>query len=550
MKVQENSTPLISLLSVLTLGACYSGQSVTASSASASSGMIETTDATNHENASDTQETEGPPSQEFLINDWICEQLPALDVEDPQDPQEIDCAIEPDLCLPEDDKCVYTTYHGVEHLHEFSLYGPNNDVWVSQIVRGQDAQHGLITPIAIPQSPRTFSVSLENINGSPVGVMEEPTLSSYRSALKGILDQEVNGATPANISLKISQLYSKSSLQKELSMDLSWPGGSFFAEMFDANFEEQTVFMADLAQSYYSVTFDAEGMPADYLSPDLTVDDVKNYFPPGSSPLIINRLNYGRRAIVALKSTASSSEMKAAIGATFDYVVSGGLEVDIHHQQVLNSASIDAFILGDGGQQAILAISGFEGFLQFIAEGGNYTNENPGAPISFGFTNLKNQGQQFALTTDFAEAHCDDEVKLRITGTEFAVLDDAEGSGQSEFKWSGVVKSDGLPNCTLISQPDIYKLKSVFQKFYDPPGECIYTFPTDEPFSVTVEHWAGEFHNNGSLEVEDTKSIKYTFDPEGGTLSPTPGNYVIETYNPGDGTPLRTRMRGSVTVVE
>ena len=77
---------------------------------------------------------------------------------------------------------------------------PKSDViFPGAIVKGESITTGEYIPIITDRSPINISVSLQNISGNPSRTVENPSLSSVRTAINEIMWSDVTGATPANI---------------------------------------------------------------------------------------------------------------------------------------------------------------------------------------------------------------------------------------------------------------------------------------------------------------------------------------------------------------
>ena len=75
--------------------------------------------------------------------------------------------------------CTYQKFTETAHLSDFVALQPNSaTLWPGAVVRGDDARAGMLTPISAPLSDVTFSLSLENLAGSPVGQMRPRAFTS------------------------------------------------------------------------------------------------------------------------------------------------------------------------------------------------------------------------------------------------------------------------------------------------------------------------------------------------------------------------------------
>lgn len=352
------------------------------------------------------------------LNEWL-EQQPKLDVPDASAKKEIDCA---DVCPPSgqegDQFCTYKRFTETAQFDEFVALQPNSaTLWPGSVVRGRDAAEGLLTPLGAPLAPVTFSVSLESIAGSPVGHMDDPSLSAFREAQDAILAAGVDGATPAALDFQVTQVNSESQIAVALGAGVDWPGGGAVKASFDfSSSTKKTKILVNFTQAYYTVDVDTPAQPADFFVDGTTPDDIDPLLDDGEPPLYVQSITYGRRVIFSIESDASADQVKAALEATYSGVVDVSANVSFEHKKVLEESTIKAFVLGGSGQDATGAINGFEGLVTYIQNGGNYSKDSPGAPIAYKLAYLDNAVAKLAFTTDYAERQCfDNQADLHVS---------------------------------------------------------------------------------------------------------------------------------------
>lgn len=313
--------------------------------------------------------------------------------------------------------CSYVHYSETAHAHDFVAFQPNSaTLWPGNVVRGDDAQEGILTPIGLDRAPMTFSVSLESLDGSPVGHMEQPALSAFREERNRILDQGTTGATPAQIAYDMQEVYSESQVAVSVGASVDWFSGSL-SSMFDfTNKQEATKILVDFTQAYYTIDIDAPGLPSDFFTDDVTVEQLENFVTDEGPPMYVQSITYGRRVLFAVESTYSESDVRFAFEAGFDaFFVGGGVEIETQHLDILSQSHISALVLGGAGGDAVKTVSGLPGLLEYLADGGDYSKDSPGAPIAYKLAYLDNSGVKLAFTTDYAERQCYDS-HVDVTG--------------------------------------------------------------------------------------------------------------------------------------
>lgn len=359
----------------------------------------------------ETTKTDKPATEtDDLTLDEYIRSLPDLALAAAQPKTEVECSS--GLCPVEgqegDSYCSYTSFAETGHFDKFIAFQPNSaTLWPGAVVRGKDAEQGVLSPIGVELAPVTFSLSLENIEGSPVGEMPEPSLSSFREERNRILSHDITGATPAALDFQVTEVNSESQLSLALGASVSWPGGADIAASFDfASQEKRTKLLVNFTQAYYTIDVDTHARPSDFFDPSVTVEDVEPWADAVSPPLYVQSITYGRRVIFSIETSEEASEVEAALLATYSTAVNVSVDVSAEQRRILEESSIRAFVIGGSGTDATGAIHGFEGLVEYIENGGDYSKDSPGAPIAFKLAYLDNAVTKFAFTSEYSERDC------------------------------------------------------------------------------------------------------------------------------------------------
>ena len=365
--------------------------------------------------------------------------LPKLEVAPAQPKTQIDCA----GACPADEQdgqyaCSYSRFTETAAFDKFVAFAPNSaTLWPGVVVRGKDAAQGVLTPIGVDLAPVTFSVSLENLGASPVGKMKGPSLSAFREQRNEILASGVTGATPAALDFEIVEISSESQLGVSIGADVNWPGGPDIAASFDFDSQSRkTKMLVNFTQAYYTVDVDTHNKPSDFFAPGTSIEELEPWFTDESPPVYVQSITYGRRVIFSVQTDYSASELQAALEASYSAAVaSGNVSVATQHKNVLAQSTIRAFVLGGSGDDATGAIQGVDGLMQYIRNGGSYSQDSPGAPIAYKLAYLDNAVTQLAFTSDYAERTCvQNRANVRFDLASFEHLGGADTGGQIELR--------------------------------------------------------------------------------------------------------------------
>jgi thiol-activated cytolysin len=385
----------------------------------------------------DGDERVGDGDQRVGDIDQYIESLEDLPVAEPQDKTEIPCADAcPDSTQEGDLFCTYRRFTETVRYDKFVAFQPNSaTLWPGAIVRGADAQEGVLTPVGVALAPVTFSVSLENIAGSPVGEMDEPSLSAFRDERNRILSADVTGATPAALDYQVIEVHSQSQIGVAIGGGLHWPGGEALSASFNFDSsDKKTKILVNFTQAYYTIDVDTPTHPSDFFDESVTVDDLEESVDDSSPPLYVQSITYGRRVIFSVETDETVDDIKAALEATYTGAISANASVSSTYQDMLSKSNIKAFVMGGSGGDATGVVNGFDGLVGYIKKGGDYTKDSPGAPIAYKLAYLDNVTAQMAFTTDYSERECvKNRAKLRVELTGLDHLGGGDVGGTLEL---------------------------------------------------------------------------------------------------------------------
>ncbi|NNC74813.1 MAG: hypothetical protein HKN93_04800, partial [Acidimicrobiia bacterium] len=309
-----------------------------------------------------------------------------------------------------DFSCTTTNYSETRQYDRIVAYAANSDsLWPGAILHGNSVYDGLFAQASFDREPLSISISLESLDGLGSRLLATPKLSTFRDAMGDILDSEVDGATAANIYAEIEQVHSERQLELALGASVKWLGGAAsIAGSFNfSNEKRKSRYLVKYIQAYYTVDVDPPGRPSDWFAPSVTVADLADQFGPGDPPVYVASITYGRMIAFTFESDYSADEL----GAALEFAYKGGVEVSgevsASSREVLDKSRITAHVLGGSGGEAAKSIDSFDGLMDFIRTGGNYSKDSPGAPIAYKLNYLaNNEPARLSFTDDYEVREC------------------------------------------------------------------------------------------------------------------------------------------------
>lgn len=320
--------------------------------------------------------------------------------------------------------CQKEVYTGNPGFNEMLFSRTNLDVlYPGALLNGQSVNDGSYTLCNLARAPMTLTVNLQSLSGNIFKTIEKPSYSSIQSSIHEILSQEIVGDAGAEMNWSIEKISNEAHLKVELGVNCELKNvfkvGSDL--QFGSGIKHQRV-IAQYAQKYYDIIIDQPTKPCDFLDiTNTSVDAVKNEM--GSrSPMYISSVSYGRYALFYFESLDLETNLKSEVEASLPILVDGG-NINVGAKRKLEAlmssgyVNCKAYILGGSGEDASQSLLNPDQFITFIQNGGKYSKDSPGKPISFTLRYLcNNKPVKIIKTTQYEEVTCSKASnKYRIT---------------------------------------------------------------------------------------------------------------------------------------
>jgi thiol-activated cytolysin len=290
--------------------------------------------------------------------------------------------------------------------NENILLNPISDIiYIGSIIKSETIDNGTYTPLLnVTRRPITISTSLQGVQGT-VSKTYVPSLSNQRTALNDILNQKITGDQPSEVSMEVNEVYSEDQMKLSIGTKFEYSKIASVSANFDwSEASQKTHIVAKFLQIYYTVDMD---IPNDGKLIDNDPSSFGQY-----APVYVSSCTYGRMGLFFLESSKSQKEVKAALSATYKAVVtSGSVDVSMENKKILNESTIKVYTNGGSGADAVTAISGYEGFVAFIKQGGKYSINSRGALLSYRLRSLKDHSvSRTVLTSTYNVRVCDETI--------------------------------------------------------------------------------------------------------------------------------------------
>lgn len=311
--------------------------------------------------------------------------------------------------------CTYDRHKGVELFDSLVSFDPNADaLWPGAVVQTKSLAQGILEPIGLPRRPGTitFGSALgDTAGGSLSKQLGSPSQATAQDAINHVL-KESTLHFPTKVNYRAEEAHSLTEAAAKAGLAVQWLQGSVRASFEGTWTDAKTTMIVNFTQSYYSVSFSPPASPEAVFDPSTRVEDAALYMGPGNAPAYVASVTYGRMLLVKIESSASASELKAALDVAFNAgVASGSVDAGFDHKKILRDANVSVFALGGDPALATEVMTNSEHRAEKIAayleNGAAFSATTPGVPVSYTVRQLaNNQLVRVASTLDYRVPSC------------------------------------------------------------------------------------------------------------------------------------------------
>lgn len=314
------------------------------------------------------------------------------------------------------------------------IQNPNDaNIFPGAMLYSEDIANGSYASYASGSdlNPINLTTTIAIVGGNPTITVIDPDLGTINTAINDLLINQTKGEMEVQASFEVSEINS----MEELTLKL---GAHFNSATFDAKLSadlnssnRKSIKMVKFVQKYYTVTMVQPKKPTDlFKNKQKAIEALQS----GKTPLYVNSITYGRVCYFFLESEQSTSEFKAHLEAEYHGTVTAGGQADIETKKDINSMKYSATIIGGSGANGILAVNGFEGFMQMLRDDGKLEKTALALPISYSCKFLADNKQAFVnLFSSYTKRTCQP-VKSDKIKCEFILREIKYVSGDADKK--------------------------------------------------------------------------------------------------------------------
>jgi hypothetical protein len=279
--------------------------------------------------------------------------------------------------------CTTKKYSITDGNSEFPLFNPNASViYPGSLLQGNTLSKASPSVIPVKRAGGTISIDVIDGNLQPAFTVDEVTKSKIAEAANNIISGST-GVVPANFNFTAEEVQSSEQLSIELGLNFETQFVQVESQFSFRKDKEYHRFIVKLNQSFYTLSFDIPASVKEIFAPEVTPEELSKYVGPGNPATFISDVTYGRVYYMLIESSASSTEIDAALNASFTTATAGGgVDVNVNSLKSLSDLQIKVVALG-GEAQSTFATIGETNIGTLVQMLGASTDIRTGVPISY-----------------------------------------------------------------------------------------------------------------------------------------------------------------------
>lgn len=434
-------------------------------------------------------------------------------------------------------RCNETSYSAREVRQLVNMVGSDGTVgkiYPGSIIQGGRFQAGEFVEVTIPKAGGRLFLTGLSLDGAVVGqeiTVPEYTAGQVDSAITAYLAGIGSGvqATTANFGLFIEETNSNEELYFHMGLDARFGLNQVETQL---NIEESrtgSLVTMQFTQIYYSVFINTPETMFSLFRDGADARDPEDQIGPDNPPLYVSRVDYGRQIFFRAESTASTKDVKAILQAAVQKTPFNSIQLEsgLSASEVMEKTKIDYVVRGGSAQIALQNAPDYEGVLNAIEEGAEWSLENPAALVGYELNYLADRRPAvMAFAADFVRKSCAldppnvavYEIRLdELFCTDCEPFGEIEG-GNAEFYGNGYIKTNQNPT----ERPYNLGIGSVpvndGSRPYPASRKHNFSFEGDGPRTITVRGSLTEDDNtNDDAFGQESRTINMqVFDNNGG----------------------------------
>lgn len=247
--------------------------------------------------------------------------------------------------------------------------------------------------VSVKRNPINISIDLPGMRSENTKEVKNPTYGNVKGAIDGLISDwsdkhSKTHSLPARIQYSESMVHSESQLSSALNINSGLINNGLGIDFESISNGDKKTMVAAYKQIFYTVSAERPHNPSDLFDGSVTFRDlerrgVSNERPP----VMVSNVSYGRTIYVKLETTSKSDDVEVAFKTLLN---DDNENAKRKYEDILEESSFTAIVLGgDPREHNKVVTTDFEEIRDIIKNNAEFSLRNPGYPISYTSTFLK-----------------------------------------------------------------------------------------------------------------------------------------------------------------
>jgi hypothetical protein len=251
--------------------------------------------------------------------------------------------------------CLTTTFSMKSTPEKIVMFSPDRELlWPGALIQGKSHRDGVGSLLGLPIRERApIKVSIPSLaTADNFRLVSNPDQAEVNHAIGQMIDSVPSTLVPpSSIQFTLRDFTSEQSFALQAGMSGKYMGFSASASAsVDRSANERTV-MVYFVEKMFEVVVEPPPTPLAFFSADFTRDKLDEQVAmgrigPGNLPVYVSNIVYGRMFAFTFTSTASLSDIKAALNAAYKGLGSFSANAQIEYKKTLSEAKISITSVG------------------------------------------------------------------------------------------------------------------------------------------------------------------------------------------------------------
>ena len=262
--------------------------------------------------------------------------------------------------------CLTTTFSMKSTPEKIVMFSPDRELlWPGAMIQGKSHRDGVGSLLGLPIRERSpIKVSIPSLaTADNFRVVENPDQAEVSHAIGQMIESVPTSLTPpSSIQFTLRDYNSEQSFALQAGMSGKYMGFSASASAsVDRSANERTV-IVHFVEKMFEVVVEPPQTPLAFFSADFTRDKLDEQVAmgrigPGNLPVYVSNIVYGRMFAFTFTSTASMSDIKAALNAAYRGMGSFSANAQVEYKKTLSEAKISITSLGGPSEATVGTIA-------------------------------------------------------------------------------------------------------------------------------------------------------------------------------------------------